>query len=98
MKELMATYKQLLNVTLPATYTFPVRFNHCFNRIVLDWLFQDCWYNHLSRRQTAISQLSEEQLQQVIGRMQLWLQDQQVLIADNQASLFHRSKKPVIHS
>ncbi len=92
MKELIADYKNLLNKVLPATYTYPVRFNHCFNRIVLDWLFQDCWYHHLSRRQTAISQLSDEQLKQVIGRMQLWLNDQQVLIVDNKASLQYRGK------
>lgn len=97
-KDLITTYIQLLNGMLPATYTHPVRFNHCFNRIVLDWLFQDCWYNCLSRRQTAISQLSEEQLHQAVGRMQLWLREPQVLIADNEASLRYRGKKPWIQN
>jgi len=66
MKELITTYKKLLNIDLPAKYTSPVRFNHCFNRIIPDWIFSNCWYNHLSRKQTAISQLNEEQLQSAI--------------------------------
>lgn len=42
MDDLTAAYKRLINVDLPAKYTTPVRFNHCFNRIILDWLFTDC--------------------------------------------------------
>ena len=94
MEETIATYKHLLNEVLPATYKQPVRFNHCFNRIVLDWLFQDCWYHHLSRSKTAMNQLSATQLQQAIGRMQLWLKNQQILVNDNEASLRYRGKRP----
>jgi hypothetical protein len=92
MEDLRAEYKRLLNDTLPATYTQPVRFNHCFNRIVLDWLFQDCWYHHLDKKHSAISQLSEKQIKAAIGRMQEWLQNQQILIDDNKASLLYRGK------
>ncbi|MDQ3682693.1 MAG: hypothetical protein M3352_06430 [Bacteroidota bacterium] len=92
MKELIIEYKELLNTRLPVKYTYPVKYNHCFNRIILDWLFTDCWYNHLDRRKSAISQLDETQLKAVIYRMNQWLADQQLLIADNKNSLFYRSK------
>lgn len=92
MEELIAAYKKLINIDFPARYTSPVRFNHCFNRIILDWLFKDCWYNHLSRKQTAISQLNEEQLQSAIARMNKWLEDHNCLIADNNNSLRYRRK------
>lgn len=92
MEELTEAYKKLLNIDLPAKYTSPVRFNHCFNRIILDWLFSDCWYNHLSRKQAAISQLNREQLQSAIERMNKWLENQNYLIADNNSSLRYRKK------
>ena len=85
-------FTQLINETLPATYQTPVQFNHCFNRIVLDWLYQDCWYHHLNKNKTAIRQLSEMQLQQGIQRMNEWLQDHSILIKDNNASLQYRNK------
>jgi len=86
------TYKQLINETLPRTYTQPVRANHCFARIVLDWLFKNCWYNHLSRKTPAFRQLSSKQLAAAIGRMQEWLTDHSLLVEDNIASLKYRGK------
>ena len=90
MEELIAEYKQLINTVLPSKYTFPVRFNHCFNRIVLDWLFKDCWYKHLDKNQTAISQLSRNQFVSAIARMNAWLRNHELLISDNNASLSYR--------
>ncbi len=92
MDNLTETYRTLINETLPATYQSPVRFNHCFNRIILDWLFADCWYPYLDRNKTAISQLSDMQLQQAIARMNEWLLNHDVLIADNLNSLQYRKK------
>jgi len=89
---LIKRYKHLLNEVLPATFTQPVRYNHCFNRIVLDWLFGDVWYNHLNQSKTAISQLSEEQLQKMIVRMELWLHQPDILTQDNTNSLAWRKK------
>lgn len=87
---LIYRYKQLLNETLPASLTKPVRYNHCFNRIVLDWLFQDVWYDHLNRSKTAISQLDNIQLQKMIERMEQWLLNPDLLFEDNQKSLTWR--------
>lgn len=89
---LSTRYKQLLNEILPASFTKPVRHNHCFNRIVLDWLFQDVWYNHLDLSKTAISQLNPVQLQQLIARMEQWLQQPDLLFEDNRQSLTWRKK------
>jgi hypothetical protein len=89
---LIDRYKQLLNKVLPASFTQPVRHNHCFNRIVLDWLFGDVWYNHLDKSKTAISQLTDEQLQNLIGRMEQWVQQPDVLFEDNAQSLTWRKK------
>jgi hypothetical protein len=89
---LVERYKQLLNEILPASFTQPVRHNHCFNRIVLDWLFGDVWYNHLDRSKTAIRQLDDIQLQKTINRMEQWLQQPEVLFGDNVKSLIYRKK------
>ncbi len=86
-------YKQLLNEILPASFTKPVRYNHCFNRIVLDWLFQGVWYDHLNRSKTAISQLNIIQIHQMVKRMEQWLLDPDLLFEDNQKSLTWRKAK-----
>ncbi len=83
-------FKKLFNQKLPSTYNKPVHFNHCFNRIILDWLFKDCWYNHLDKNKTALSQLSEQQINKPILRMKKWLNNQQHLINDNNASIAYR--------
>ena len=83
-------FRQLINQQLPSVYTQPVRFNHCFNRIILDWIFKDCWYHHLNKNKTALSQLYDEQLKIAIERMKAWLQNQELLIDDHNASLKYR--------
>jgi hypothetical protein len=89
---LINRYKQLLNEVLPASFTQPVRHNHCFNRIALDCFFEDVWYKHLNKSKTAISQLTDEQLHQMITRMEGWLQQPQLPFEDNLKSLAYRNK------
>ncbi len=64
-------YLQLTNETLPqlaGERQFPVRFNHCFQRIVLDNLFERCWYEALDRRAgAAYKQLTAKQLKGAIA-------------------------------
>lgn len=90
MEDLKAKFKFLINETLPAAYNEPVKFNHCYNRIILDWLFKDCWYNHLDKNKIARQQLNPQQLLKAINRMQQWLQNKALLIEDNKASLQYR--------
>lgn len=92
MSDLRNTFKTLINDVLPATYQSPVRFNHCFNRIILDWLFQDVWYYHLDKKKTAISQLNDEQLEAAIIHMNEWLTNHDRLVQDNLNSLRYRGK------
>ena len=68
--QLRSQYLDLTNRVLPELAQqrrFPVRLNHCFQRIVLDNLFNNCWYNVLSRSTPAYKQLSEEQLERAIA-------------------------------
>lgn len=88
---LQARYLELINTILPATIQQPIRLNHCFGRVILDWLFQDVWYEHIKKR-PAYQQLSEMQLQQAIERMEKWLEDGEILVRDNRDSLFYRGK------
>jgi hypothetical protein len=68
--QLRNQYLELTNQVLPklaASRQFPVRYNHCFQRIILDNLFGCCWYEVLSRRRSAFKQLTEDQLEEAIA-------------------------------
>ncbi|MEM1325791.1 MAG: hypothetical protein AAGI23_07555 [Bacteroidota bacterium] len=90
--DLQTRYSELINDILPQEIQQPIRFNHCFGRVVLDWLFQDVWYKHIEKR-PAYKQLSEEQLKRAISRMEKWLEDREMLVADNRASLNYRASR-----
>lgn len=93
LEALRERYTGLINHTLPGTFTQPVRFNHCFARIVLDWLYQDCWYNHLDKTKPAYKQLTPQQLSIAIERMDAWLREPSLLETDNNTSLAYRRKR-----
>jgi hypothetical protein len=69
--QLRNQYLELTNHVLPHLATaraFPVRQNHCFQRIILDNLFGRCWYEVLARgREPAYKQLTEHQLEAAIA-------------------------------
>ena len=69
--ELRARYLELINDILPSIARargFPITSNHCFGRVVLDNLFQGCWYNYLTvGRVAAYKQLDLTQLQQAVN-------------------------------
>ena len=71
LKKLRQRYLELVNKELPTLAKqrqFPIRFNHCFARIILDNLFDRCWYEALDRKKgAAYKQLSPEQLQEAIA-------------------------------
>jgi hypothetical protein len=71
LSQLRNQYLELTNQVLPKLANFrkfPVRYNHCFQRIILDNLFGRCWYEVLERdREPAYKQLSEYQLEQAIA-------------------------------
>ena len=63
-------YLHLTRERLPARAAsekgWPVRYDHCFMRIVLDHLFGGAWYDHV-RQRPAYRHLATEQLQRAIG-------------------------------
>lgn len=69
--QLRNQYLELTNHVLPNlanSRNFPVCFNHCFQRIILDNLFDRCWYEVLDRKKgSAYQQLTEDQLQKTIA-------------------------------
>ena len=90
-------YKHLTNQVMPEVARqqhWPVRLNHCFQRIILDTLFQDCWYNHLDRanRTPAYRQLSEQQLEDALAIAQRMLDSPETVRQLNRESLRYRGK------
>ena len=71
MEKLHEEYLHLTNEVLPSLAKkgkFPVRFNHCFQRIILDNLFGCCWYDVLDKTQgAAYKQLNKNQLKAAIA-------------------------------
>jgi hypothetical protein len=71
MEELRQEYLGLTNDVLPniaKQRKFPVRFNHCFQRIILDNIFGCCWYDVLDKSKgAAYQQLNATQLEQAIS-------------------------------
>ncbi|MEM8874842.1 MAG: hypothetical protein AAGD32_11365 [Planctomycetota bacterium] len=94
--ELEATYLRLVREVLPDAAKlrdWPIRFDHCFMRIVLDHLFDGCWYDHLSREQPAYRQLSDDQLRTAIRLAERIRDgDDAMLAAMNKQSLRWRGK------
>ena len=95
-EDLRDEYRRLINDVLPSEIQSPIRFNHCFARVVLDWLFGDIWYDHVDR--PAYRHLTAEQLARCVDRMNLWRHDHAQLVADNEASLsLRRAAKAAAH-
>lgn len=90
--ELRDEYMKFINHCLPEAAkknNWPISENHCFGRVILDFMYQDAWYKHLSS--PGYKHLSEYQLIVACERMQQWLNNPQLLIKDNQKSLIYRN-------
>lgn len=96
LSQLRNRYLELINRVLPSLAgqrEFPVKYNHCFGRIILDNLFGCCWYKVLARRQSAYKQLSEEQLEKAIAIAEAMItQPNKYIHQLNQNSLRWRQK------
>ena len=68
---LTAEYLQLTKEELPRLAKagkFAIRFDHCFQRVALDYAFQGCWYDHLDRKKgPAIQQISTGALARAVA-------------------------------
>lgn len=94
--ELQDRYLALTRTELPAKARlggWGVKDDHCFMRIILDQLFQGCWYDHLDRRLVAYKQLNNEKLTQAIALAETLLAgDTETLALWNRESLQWRGK------
>lgn len=94
--DLQARYLELTRVELPAAavaHGWPIREDHCFMRLILDALFEACWYEHLDRRLRAYKQLDVEQLTRAVELGERMLAEGEPLVsAMNRQSLAWRGK------
>ena len=71
LETLRGEYMELVGQRLPRAAKegrdWPIRFDHCFARVILDHLFQGQWYDHIDRRKgAAYRQLRADQLERAI--------------------------------
>jgi hypothetical protein len=86
---------ELIRRTLPSLAGprgWPVRYDHCFARILLDQICGGCWYDHIAGR-PAYKQLTDEQLRSAIALAEALVAGQADLHALNAASLGWRSDR-----
>ena len=96
--DLQARYLELTRELLPARAArdgnLPIRFDHCFMRIVLDHVFKDSWYRHLDRKLRAYKQLTDAQLQRAVALAEAMLDAPAERVHEmNNASLSWRGKR-----
>lgn len=93
MMSLTEQYLDLVNHQLPAAAQqggYPVRFNHCFARIILDNVCGCPWYQVIEK--PAYRHMTEAQMQQAIALAHTFLTDPQACFTANHKSLQYRGK------
>jgi hypothetical protein len=87
-------YRRLTETELPAAAEpdWPVSEVHCFQRIVLDALFEDIWYDHVAGR-PAVDHLTADQLREAIAVAESMLADPDRVRELNDRSLGYRSTR-----
>lgn len=83
-------YLDLGNKILPAKISYPVSRNHCFFRVILDYIAGCKWDTKFKK--PGYKQLTEAQLFLAIHRMESWLKTRELLIEDNKQSLRYRNE------
>jgi hypothetical protein len=91
---LQERYLRLTEDELPgqATESWPVHADHCFQRIVLDTLYEDVWYDHVKGR-PAVQQLTADELRRAIEIAESMRSDLARVRELNDWSLEYRSKR-----
>lgn len=88
---LRAEYRRLTSEVLPAQADddWPVHADHCFQRIVLDGLFDGVWYDHVDGR-PAVERLTADELRTAIDLAASMLNDPERARELNDRSLAYR--------
>ena len=92
----VARFKELTERVLPARARvegWPLRMDHCFKRICLDWAFEDVWYGHVGR--PAEKHLRGEGLVRAVRCAEELMEGDVALLRERDAaSLRWRGKRP----
>ena len=90
----VAEWKQLTEETLPALakeYRWPLRLDHCFKRVTLDYAFGDVWYRHLQK--PAERHIDDDALIRALAcAREIAANCEPLLRIRNQESLMYRGK------
>jgi hypothetical protein len=91
---LQERYLRLTGEELPdqATEAWPVQADHCFQRIVLDTLYGDVWYDHVEGR-PAVQHLTADELREAIDIAESMRSDPTRVRELNDRSLEYRSNR-----
>lgn len=91
---LVRRFKSLTEVELPARARgerWPLRLDHCFKRVCLDWACGDCWYRHIQR--PAERNIAAEKLESAVRCAEEILEGGSAVLKErNAASLRWRGK------
>lgn len=96
---LVEEYLRLTKVDLPqraAVERFPIRFDHCFQRVALDNAFSGCWYDFLDRKKgPAIKQIDTQTLARAVAACRRMTSEGSEAVRElDAASLRWRGKQP----
>lgn len=95
LSELRQRYSHLVMTVLPQVprqqQSWPICEDHCFVRVILDDVFDDIWYDHVTGR-PAYEHLSASELREAIETAEQLLEEGQPLVDKlNQQSLKYRN-------
>ena len=99
---LVEEWNLLAKTNLPALaklHRWPIRFDHCFQRVALDAAFQGCWYDSLDRKRgPAIKQIGADDLRRAVEAARRMEQEGTTAVVEmDTASLCWRGKAPKRH-
>lgn len=90
----IAEWKRLTEHVLPELarqHRWPLRLDHCFKRVCLDYAFEDVWYHHL--RKPAERHLDGDALSRALDCAQsIAVEGEALLRLRNEQSLRYRGK------
>ena len=95
---LVADWGRLTKEVLPkkaAEHRWPIRFDHCFQRVALDAAFGGCWYDHIDRKRgAAIKQMGTADLERAVAAARRMEEEGRVAVVEmDEQSLQWRGKQ-----
>ena len=96
-KQLIELYFHLTKELLPLkakVYDWPIQDDHCFQRVLLDNLFNGVWYDFLPQKRPAYQQCSNFELGHLVyDALTLYYGNRRLVTSWNEKSLSFRKKE-----